>query len=340
MNNLNEYILKFVNSKDIREHLRSIGYTFNALEASWLIYQSRNTSLKTRHNAWKRVITEYPDCPIEKRMNTIAQPSLHRFLKEYIDMENRMLKYFCDPKGAVYQLEYHFHKDNVEAIRENRVFSSFDLKKQDLSFAEEDDIRFILCRRLPIDEITENALNKSFFVMLNLQMKITDISPASSIMEDRDKELLTDVFEGLWFDFPTPFQKGDILWDPDRPSGLFGGPFVCTSINLQGISDDKRINYMRKNADSSDMTAHGFFADGVEGIYGDCMHNYMNCEYYRKELTGSKLLLRPLSAYEKGEINAELLLHACRYIMLEVEKEYSGVKYYTEETLRKAGISL
>lgn len=32
-------ILRFVNSKDIRKHLETIGYEFNSLETAWLIYQ-------------------------------------------------------------------------------------------------------------------------------------------------------------------------------------------------------------------------------------------------------------------------------------------------------------
>lgn len=31
-------IFRFINSKDIREHIRSIRYEFNSLEAAWLIY--------------------------------------------------------------------------------------------------------------------------------------------------------------------------------------------------------------------------------------------------------------------------------------------------------------
>lgn len=32
---------KFINSKDIENHLRKIDYKFNSLEVTWLIYQLR-----------------------------------------------------------------------------------------------------------------------------------------------------------------------------------------------------------------------------------------------------------------------------------------------------------
>lgn len=335
---INMNVLQYVNSKDIREYLGETNYQFSALEAAWLIYQSRNTTLEERHHAWKQLISEYPDCPIEERINTVPQGSLHRFLADYMDMENRMLDRFRDPTGVVYQLEYHYHEDGLDPTSEARVLSEFDPEKIDLALTKEDDIKSIWCQRLPIDGSTEDALGSCFFVKLNPDLRIMEIDPDTSLMEERDKELLQDVFQGLWFDFPTPFQKGDILWDPERADGLWGGPFVCASINLQGIADEKRMEYMRRNADNTDMTAHGVFTCKGEGVYWECMHNYMNCEYYRKELTGHKLLLKPFSEYEKGDASAELLLHACRYIMLELEKEDSGVKYYTAETLKKVGI--
>lgn len=31
-------IFDFINSKDIKEHLKNINYQFNSLEAAWLIY--------------------------------------------------------------------------------------------------------------------------------------------------------------------------------------------------------------------------------------------------------------------------------------------------------------
>ena len=49
-------ILRFVNSKDIREHIRNIGYEFNSLEAAWLIYQCRDATIDEKHKAWNELI--------------------------------------------------------------------------------------------------------------------------------------------------------------------------------------------------------------------------------------------------------------------------------------------
>ncbi len=327
-------VLCFINSRDIREHLRKIDYQFSALEAAWLIYQSRNTTLDERHHAWRQLISEYSDCPIPERRNTVPQPSLHGFLEEYMDMENRALERFRDPTGAVYRIEYH-SKGFVPTF-EKRVLSRFEPEKMHSLFEEDDDWS-IWCKRLPVDGSEIEALESFFYVRLNKEMQILEISPDFPD-DDRDRELMLDVFQGFWFDFPTPFQKGDILWDPNEPDGFCGGPFVCHSINLHGIADERKMEYIRENADDSDMTAHGLFVSAQDGVYSEAMHNYMNCEYYRKELVGAQLLLKPFSAYEKGEVDAVLLVHACHYIMLELEKEYTGLKFYTEEELKKVGI--
>ena len=86
------------------------------------------------------------------------------------------------------------------------------------------------------------------------------------------------------------------------------------------------------------MTVHGLFVDAQGGIYGEVMHCYMNCEYYPKELTGIRRTLIPFSAYEKGDIDAELLAHAYHQIMLEVEKENNEPYCYTEGIRKIAGL--
>ena len=95
-------ILRFINSKDIREHLRSIGYEFNSLETAWLIYQCHDATIDEKHKAWNELIETMPDCPIEKRLNTVAQDSLHAFLRLYMTLEDSRIHRppIARPEGA------------------------------------------------------------------------------------------------------------------------------------------------------------------------------------------------------------------------------------------------
>ena len=51
---------------------------------------------------------------------------------------------------------------------------------------------------------------------LNSSFEFLRLDPGR-IDSDKERVLFGGVFDGLWFEFPTPFQKGDIVWNPDQP---------------------------------------------------------------------------------------------------------------------------
>ena len=89
-------IFSFINSRDIRIHLRKISYPFRTDEAAWLIYQCRDVTIKEKHKAWQELIETMPDCRIEQRHNTAPQESLHVFLREYMALEDRLASAFYE----------------------------------------------------------------------------------------------------------------------------------------------------------------------------------------------------------------------------------------------------
>lgn len=97
-------IIRFINSKDIAEHLRKIKYKFTTIQAAWLIWQSIDTTLKEKHAAWSNLIVEMPDCEMPERGMCRYKHSIHDFLKQYMDIENRQYEVFQKPEsGAVFQ---------------------------------------------------------------------------------------------------------------------------------------------------------------------------------------------------------------------------------------------
>ena len=100
-------ILNYINSKDIREHLKTINYEFNSLETAWLIYQCAGFTIKDRHAAWQELVKTMPDCKIEERMNTTAHNSLHDYLRKYIDYEENILaEFFASTENWLYTVEW------------------------------------------------------------------------------------------------------------------------------------------------------------------------------------------------------------------------------------------
>ena len=152
------------------------------------------------------------------------------------------------------------------------------------------------------------------------------------ITDEKDYEIFHEVFENMWFAFPTPFKKGDIVKTVrgryTRPS-CFGGEFVLTSICTDSQS----------NGDGSDMTAHGYLVDRDGVVYHECIHNYMDLEYIRNELIHEDKVLLPISKYMKGEIDLGLLLGAYRHILCKNEANMVRLSLnYTKEGKELVGI--
>ena len=60
-------LFRFMDSKDIREHLRQIGYSFTAPEAAFLVWQCRSATLKEKISAWREISEAMPNCPLTRR---------------------------------------------------------------------------------------------------------------------------------------------------------------------------------------------------------------------------------------------------------------------------------
>ena len=94
-------ILKFINLKYIREHLRNIGY----------IYKRRDATIEEKHKMRNECIEKMPDCPIAEQLNNVPQNSLHTVLKQ--DMH---IKIWLDDLREAPEGYCHCHSVN-ETIR-------------------------------------------------------------------------------------------------------------------------------------------------------------------------------------------------------------------------------
>ena len=82
-------ILSFVNSKDIRDYLHEIDYKCDSMQAAWLVYQNFSKSYDEKHEAWQWIIDNMPDCGMPKRRFNVERPSLHAYLKELMEFEDK-----------------------------------------------------------------------------------------------------------------------------------------------------------------------------------------------------------------------------------------------------------
>ena len=336
-------VLKSVNSNAIRNHLDKTGYRFSSLEAAWLIYQSRGLTVNEKHDAWKGLIDYMPDCEIpERNYLTRFMPSLHSFLAEYIEAENSLIDDFLRPTGdskfvaeRIPKIECSDDAGKPEFIG---VFSSFESFKKAYKELPEPNER---TEGFSLRKVTGDESDRGFQVFFSPTLEIMGLDAADSKC-GRLREL-TDIFKGLWFDYPTPFRPGDIVFNPERPLDIFVLEGINKTLYYPSWKQRTCISYFPKD-DSSEhfnnekMVYTGFcinMAYASEGAFRDdrlwlkCESNYMDLEFYNGPLEGYLKSLVPISEYFKRNINRDECNIKYREIMeSEYSKRLTGISDY------------
>ena len=215
-------ITKFLNSKDIREHLQAMDYSFDAVTAAYLVWQCHNATLEEKFTAWEEIAKAMPDCPIPRRPGMADDvPSVHQFLRDYIAFQKQRLVEFSQPGRWVYTAQFfheksaqwsdlgHFftiYQDCLDACREAIQENSHWLGK----------IAKLKLSRYPLDDPKHRPWE------LELNRELRPLSIKANTYEE-----IEEVFPSFWLNIPTPFRRGDIVWDP---SGQLGFPHDGKSV--------------------------------------------------------------------------------------------------------------
>lgn len=312
-------IYSFVNSKDIREHLRKIEYQFNSLETAWLIYQCKSISYESKKVAWTELIHTMPDCEVPERSNCRGWDSLHEMIQEYINTYDKIIAEFYedDPKEKyVYMYSYLYESDKDWIERFENIYGSLqDCLMAYKKDAGESDDKVLYC-----------TIRKKSLVHPEYELKIAyngndeldEIVWQWPRKEEYDA-ILTDSFEGLWFNFPTPFQKGDVVWEPKPKESIIwlcDGGFVLLGLESWEPSQD-----VLENGDNSDMVGFGYFVADNGNVYYEVMHNYMDLEYYTGPYKANERILPAVSRFVKGEIGLDFLLRIQRRLLVDMQMD-------------------
>lgn len=349
----------FLNSKDIADYWRKIGFTCTPLQSAYIVWQNHTKTLQEKHAAWCEIVETMSDCIVaegHRKMNmglpdALAE-SLHAFLQAFMQLQNQLIERFYR-KGdhAVYRYRVLYDGDK-DWSEDRSLYDTTEECFEDVN-ADEDLISSIVCVQLTKQWIGENRTTT-----LSVKADKTVIDIDAQELDEAERDLL-QAFDWMWFDFPTPFKKGDIVVSKYSPWGwnLYADePFVLLLLcswgskeyKINGIPEEKRryktadefLEYHRKNADGTDMTAHGYFQWEEGNVYYECMHHYLDLEYYREEPRGIRRILKAFSSFEKDEIDSDLLAIAYHTI-LEEEKAKKGkdsIYCFTDEGLKLAGL--
>jgi hypothetical protein len=122
-----EYILEFIDSNTVYNHLIDIGYEPDALCASYIVWQSKDHTLLEKEKAYRFIIENMPDMPIPAHEYHAARASLHVFLEEYVSTLSDYIKLFQSDTGdAVYDFSMYCKDPENAWIDDDNLYSSFD----------------------------------------------------------------------------------------------------------------------------------------------------------------------------------------------------------------------
>ena len=351
----------FLNSKDIAEYWYKIGWNSycTPLQSAYIVWQNHTKTLEEKHAAWREILGTMPDCPVaighrktNMDISDVLAGSLHEFLQAFMRLQNQLIgRFYQKGDHAVYRYRVLYEGDE-DWSKDHWLYDTAEECFADVN-ADEDLIPSIVCIQLTKQWIGEN---RTITLSVKTDRAVMDIDAQE--LNEAENNLL-QAFEWMWFDFPTPFGKGDIVVSKYSPWGwnLYADePFVLMLLCSWG-SNEYKINgipekmgcyktadgfreYHRENGDGTDMTAHGYFQNEDGSIYYECMHHYLDLEYYREEPQGTRRILKAFSSFEKEEIDSDLLAIAYYTIMEEerIKQEKERLSCFTDEGLRLAGL--
>ena len=309
-------IFYFIDSKDIAESLAFILNESNGeyedlpLAYAWLIWYSKEASCKARHGAWKELIDTMPDVEIPPRGDLPGRSSLHEFLNEYMAQEKaRGDALIKNADGAVYQYAVQNASSCGEGHPQNAVYSGFSSCRAAAKEQRKEKGSTVLITKLwpeqknYIKAVFDDKVERLLYIF---EEGICDPNPD-----------LSNWFLEMWFSFPTPFERGDIV----QLHGSDGAElFVLESISTWPKYKEPGIE---ETGFTYDMSASVLCMDH-EQMFRRVSVEYMQLEYNSRALEETERPLKILSDYLHGNINFGEMMAECS--MLEHESDIRKIQ--------------
>lgn len=315
-------VFEFLDSHSIKEHLQRINFELTTPVAAFIVDRSHKATLQQKLEGWQKIIDNMPNCTISRRNDTVNIPDFHAFLRNVIRQEQRKLAHFKRTDG---QRLYFFEDYSWDRRDQDRClygpYSSYQ-KCFDAIWREfgGDNPKAIKITRRPIDPTEDHYVDDMVALNANGEVMSCDYR----FEGEWDEAGTASDFEDMWFDIPTPFHAGDIVYNlqrPDEPMVLFdlqtwGSERVDKELASSVYKDrlvqkaDKLLRWHRYDGDTSDMYAYGcqvssalhfpFYIGEPEGFL-------LDIDYYREPLKPAERILYGVRAYVKGDLTVDSL---------------------------------
>lgn len=255
---------KYINSKDVAEHLRKMNFELSSQDCLWILLQKENLTLKEKTEALEYILT----MPDYEFANSDGK-SVHTFIKEYFDYLELIKQELTEKDDSSFYtgfIDYEEHTSHL-AIYFKDYESCLNHIKENIIDTKR------VVKGYKIHKIPFNTYDDT------IKAEYID-DELISIYKCGGCDPLIALFGivGDYVKLPIPFKSGDILYD------LLENRIVV----LERISpyDLSTICY--------------YVSDDSKCIKRDLFGYYTNFEYYNKEIVGKDILLYTISDFIKN----------------------------------------
>lgn len=320
---------EFINSKDIREHLRKLDYQFNSMELAWLVWQSRTVLFGEKMNTWMEML-EMPDYKILNSRQEIVWDSMQEMISLYYYTVIQIRREFFEQQGNyvyMYQIvcagETEWKNDFCNVYKDPEQCK--DAAEKEIIGKE--GAKYQLRR--------QNMDNPDEYILLSYMGKdLLECADKYPLSEEEDR-ILNQGFQNMWIHFPTPFHKGDIVKLNDGSTG--SKVFVLDCLCTEDASD-----YLHERGTMQDMYARGYFVDEDGGVRQKTVCCYMDLEYEEQAddiYEPEERIEKVISMYLQGRVGLDFLLSLYRRILLKQCSDKMPLnRWFEKELLIEAGV--
>lgn len=299
-------IFDYINSKDIANHLKNIGYQFSTLEMVWIISNHTNLTYDKRKELYLEIITSYKNIELSsKYTENRSYKTLSAYLDLYIKESDKAIESFKkeDP-GCVYK--YIEYTKNGKYVSED-LYTTYNELIDNLD--PFDDSYYIEC--IKFNTNTKEYINVLYNIDKSIHSYYADYS---------NKVIDTTLLENLCLNIPLPFKYGDLIYSKTNSE-----VYVYEGNNLEedkyGIIEDLDISDMYLSIIK--------LKDNSTIIDSENLNHCIDIEYYTGVIEGRNKILKSISDYYKGgDIIRLLLEHHNSILEIESSKYKNEISDY------------
>ena len=163
-------------------------------KAVWLIKQDRSLTLEEKHKAWTEIIASVPDCSfISEDYPDANVDSVHTFVSEYMNLENRLLaRFYKKESNSVYTYKFWSGDENDWVGENGALYAKFEEAKTEFMDDADLDPTFAQFSKRYI-----GAEDQRIYTRMRPDGAILSIAEDRFICDEQEHKIFYDVFFGM-----------------------------------------------------------------------------------------------------------------------------------------------